>query len=66
MLAVSLVDGHDDVVQNSETELFAQQALHQREIEADAHPVLMTFAVVRAGREHALVVKRDLEIELAL
>ena len=66
LLAVALVDGHDNVVQDGKPEPVAEHALHQREIQAHAHPVLVAFAVVGGGRKHALVVERHFQIELAL
>ena len=66
LLAVILVDGHHDVIKHREAEAVAKEALHQRQVQADSHAILVALAVVGAGRVHSLVVERNLQIELTL
>jgi hypothetical protein len=63
---MSGVYGHDHIVQKSERESITEKSLHQREIKADAHAILMALAVVGAGRKKSAIVKIDIEIELSL
>src|ERR1700730_6435862 len=65
LIAVTRVDRHDDVVEKSESELGAEQALHKREIEANPHPVLVTLAMIGAWRKQAPLVKINAQIKLA-
>ena len=66
LLPVILVDGHHDVIEHREAEAVAKEALHQRQVQADSHTILMALAVVGAWRVHSLVIERDRQIELAL
>ena len=61
-----LVDGHHDVIEHHEAEAVAKETLHQRQVQADSHAILVALAVVGAGRVHSLVVERNLQIELTL
>ena len=60
------VNRHDDVVQQREGELRAEQLLHQREVEADAHPVLVPLAVVGGRRIQSALVEIDIKVETSL
>ena len=60
------VNRHDDVVQQREGELRAEQPLHQREVEADAHPVLVPLAVVGGRRIQSALVKIDVKAKTPL
>ena len=63
---MSRINGHNNVVQKRDCELIAEQPLHEREIEADAHAVLMPLAVVRTRREKTSFIEVDIEVEFAL
>ena len=50
-IAMPGINGHDHIVQEREREPIPEKALHQRKIKADAHAVLMAFAVISGRRE---------------
>jgi len=63
--SVIAVDGHDHVVQNSESEVRAEQLFDQREIQANSHTILVTFTVVSGRREHPDSIEVDSEVKLS-
>src|SRR5258708_4767248 len=65
LIAVASVNRHNDVIQERERELVAEQSLHKSQIEANPHAVLMAFAVVGAGRKEAPFVEINVEVELS-
>ena len=62
--AVVGIHGGDDVVENGEPEVRFEELPDQGQVEADPHPVLVTFAVVGHRWEHAEPVEVDFEVEL--
>lgn len=65
LAAVTDIDGHHDVIHQRKYETIPQQALHQCEIQTDAHTVLMPLAVKGTRRVHAAVVEVDIKVEFA-
>src|SRR5579859_1615387 len=65
LIAVACVDGHNDVIQQGKRKPLSEQPLHQCEIEADAHPVLMPCAMEGPRGEQAAIVETDIEREAA-
>src|ERR1035437_829056 len=65
LIAVSGVHRHNHVVQKRKIESISEEPLHEREIKADAHTVLMALAMVSTGRKQTAFVEVDIEIELA-
>src|SRR3546814_7497832 len=63
--AMPLVDGYQHVVENGESEAFSKQVAHEREIQAEPHPILMSFAVIGTRREAAAAIEIHIEAELA-
>src|SRR5260370_39912681 len=55
------VYGHQDVVEHREGEPGPIKMPHEREVQAEAHGVLMAFAVVCARREKAAAVEVDVK-----
>ena len=55
---------HQNIIENSERELVAERVLHQGEVQAKSHSILMTFTVIRSGRKRAATVKVDIEAEI--
>ena len=66
LIAVPRIHRHDHVVQERKCEPIAEEPLHEGEIKADAHAVLMTFAVEGTGREQSTFIEVNVKIELAL
>jgi hypothetical protein len=60
------IDRHHDIVKESDREAFIQEVLHQRKIQAYAHPVLVAFAVKRSRREKTALVEVHRKVEFAL
>src|SRR5437016_4164381 len=65
-VAMPHVDGHNHIVEKRERKLIPEQALHESEVKAYAHAVLVSFAMIRAGREKSALIEVDIEIELPL
>ncbi len=62
--AMAGINRHEHIVENGEGELVAEGVLHQGQIEAEAHAILMALAVIRAGREKATPVEINVKAEL--
>jgi hypothetical protein len=56
---------HHDIVEQGNREFLLQEALHQCEIEAHAHPILVAFAVERRRWKKPALVEIDREVKLA-
>jgi hypothetical protein len=55
LIAMTGINGHNNIVQERERESIPEQPLDKREIKADAHAVLMTLAVKSGRREKSLI-----------
>src|SRR3954454_4301009 len=63
VIPMACIHGHNDIVQERDRESVAEEPFHEREVETDAHAVLMTLAVVRARRKQTAFVKVHVKIE---
>jgi hypothetical protein len=54
---VTGIDRHEHVVEDGEGEFMTERVLHERQIKAQPHGVLMAFAVVGAGRKEPAAVE---------
>jgi len=64
LFAMLGINRHNHIVENCEREIGTQDPLHQGEVEAHPHSVLMAFAVICAGREHAFLMEVHQEPKL--
>ena len=62
--AVVSVHGSHYIVENGKPEVRFEELPDQGQVEADPHPVLVTFAVVGHRWEHAEPVEVDFEVKL--
>ena len=65
LIAMVAIDGHDNVVQQSKSKALSEETLHEREVEAKSHTVLVALAVIGPWRERAPTVKVHIETKFA-
>ena len=59
------VNRHEDVIEDRKCETLGQQMVHESEIQAKPHSILVTFAMICPGWEVASSVEIDVKPELA-
>lgn len=57
------IDGHQDIIEHRKGELVAERVLHQGQIQAHAHTVLMPLTMIGTGRECPTAIEIDVETE---